>query len=135
MIYRLVAYSLVLLGMGGTIYMAIEGVYRDEYDVPGIAYEELIRQLADSSELTIIDVRNADEISDRDSLWEEVLHIPLFLLEKRSIELTPYRDSPLILVCPNGKRSMQGAQILRLAGFEAYYLDKGLAATKREKNG
>jgi len=126
MIYRLVAYSLVLLGLSGTIYIAIEGIYRDEYDIPSMAHGELVQMLADSTGLTIIDVRDGDEISDQDSLWEDVLHIPLFLLEKRSVELIPLKDHPLVLICPNGKRSMEGARILRLAGFDAYYLENGL---------
>lgn len=126
MIYRLVAYSLVLLGIVGTIYIAVEGIYRDEYDTPSIDFDELNQRLTDSTDLTIIDVRNVDEIAEQELPWDDVMHIPLFLLEKRSLELTPYKDQPLLLICPNGKRSKQGARTLRLAGFDAYYLEDGL---------
>ena len=129
MMYRLFAYSMVLLGISGTIYMAIEGVYSDEYDIPSYSHAELDRMLEASTEITIVDVRNGEELSDLDSLWDEVIHIPLYLLEKRSLELTTVEDHPIVLICPNGKRSMQGAKILRLAGFNAYYLEDGLAGS------
>lgn len=126
MIHRLIAYSMILLGVGGTIYLAVEGIYKDEYTTPSISRAELAQQLADSSEMVIIDVRNEDEISGDDSLWADMIQIPLFLLEKHSVDLAPHKDKTLILVCPNGNRSKQGASILRLAGYDAYYLAQGI---------
>ena len=126
MIHRLIAYSLILLGTGGTTYLAVEGIYKDEYAIPEITRSELDQKVADSADVVIIDVRNADEMSEYDSLWADQIHIPLFLLEKRSVELAPHRDKTLVLVCPNGKRSKQGARVLRLAGYNACYLAQGI---------
>ncbi|MCF7807957.1 MAG: rhodanese-like domain-containing protein [Candidatus Marinimicrobia bacterium] len=126
MIYRLIAYSLILLGVIGTVYLAFEGIYKDEYTTPSISRSELDQRLMDTSDILIIDVRNKDEIRESDSLWEDVIQIPLFLLEKRSVDLAPHKDKTLVLVCPNGKRSKQGASILRLAGYDACYLARGI---------
>jgi rhodanese-related sulfurtransferase len=32
----------------------------------------------------------------------------------------------MMILCPTGNRSRQGARILRLAGFDAWYLSKGM---------
>ncbi len=126
MIYRLVAYSLILLGISGTIYMGVEGIYGDSYDIPSISFESFSRQLNDSSAYILIDVRTKAEIDTAPVPWENTIHIPLLTLEERCIELTEFKDQPLMLLCPTGNRSRQGARILRLAGFDAYYLEHGL---------
>jgi rhodanese-related sulfurtransferase len=117
---------MILIGIGGTVYLAIRGVYADEYEVPAYSLAEFERLLSDSTQITIVDVRNRDEITDLDYLRQTVVHIPLYLLEKRSVELVGVDNYPVVVVCPNGKRSRQGAQILRMAGYNAYYLENGL---------
>ena len=126
MIYRLVAYSLILLGIGGTIYIGVEGIYGDSYDIPFMSIESLSRQLDDSSAFILVDVRTESEITTAPAPWENTIHIPLLMLEERCLELTEYKDQPLMLLCPTGNRSRQGARILRLAGFDAHYLEHGM---------
>jgi rhodanese-related sulfurtransferase len=126
MIYRFVAYSLILLGIGGTIYLGVEGIYGDQYEIPSMDVESFSRQLDDSARYIIIDVRTIDEIEAVNAPWENTIQIPLLSLEERCIELTEYKDTPLMLICPTGNRSKQGARILQLAGFDAYYLKNGI---------
>ncbi len=62
MIYRLVAYSLILLGIGGTVYIGVAGIHGDDYDIPSMSYESFGRQLRDSSSYILVDVRTNTEI-------------------------------------------------------------------------
>ncbi|MCF6237630.1 MAG: rhodanese-like domain-containing protein [Candidatus Marinimicrobia bacterium] len=126
MIYRLVAYSLILLGIGGTIYIGVEGIYGDDYDTPSMRIESASRQLGDSSSIILVDVRTKTEIMADPAPWDNTIQIPLLALEERCLELTVYKDRPLLLLCPTGNRSREGARILRQAGFEAFYLEHGM---------
>lgn len=126
MIHRLFAYSLILLGIIGTIYMGFEGIYREQYEIPTVSIASLGRQLADSTGIIFIDVRTLKEVSDRPAPWPDALNIPLLELEGRATELTEFGDSPIVVLCPTGNRSHEGARILRLAGFEAAYIEDGM---------
>jgi len=126
MIYRLIAYTLILLGLVGTFYMGLTGINDAEHEVPAISRTSLSRQLADSSRLIFIDVSTAAEIDTNSVPWEPLLRIPLLDLEKRCPELTPYAADQMVVLCPTGNRSRQGARILRKAGFKAFYLEDGL---------
>lgn len=126
MTHRLIAYSLILLGIGGTIYIGFKGIYGDRYNTPSMSIETFSRQIADSSNYILIDVRTESEIAAQPALWDSTIHIPLMALEERYMELTEFKDRPLMMLCPSGNRSRQGARLLRLAGFKAYYLNKGM---------
>ena len=131
MIHRLIAYSLILLGTGGTVYMGVEGIYGDRYDIPSMSYESFGRQFSDSSRYILIDVRTESEINEKPAPWEKTIKIPLLSLEDRCMELTEYKNQPLMLICPTGNRSRQGARVLRLAGFDAWYLEQGMFKGER----
>ncbi len=106
--------------------MGVEGIYGDQYDVPSMSIESFSRQLSDSDDLILIDVRTASEIKANPAPWPNAIHIPLLNLEERCMELTVYEDKVLVLLCPTGNRSRQGARLLRLAGFDAIYLKNGM---------
>lgn len=125
MIYRLVAYSFILLGIGGTVYMAIDGIESNPYEPPAMSLNAFNEQLEDSVQYVIIDVRTQAEVEQLNTPWDHVINIPLLALDKRSAELSKYKDLPIMLVCPTGDRSRQGAKILRMCGFNAYYLEHG----------
>ncbi|MBT3253036.1 MAG: rhodanese-like domain-containing protein [Candidatus Marinimicrobia bacterium] len=131
MIYRLIAYSLILLGTGGTIYIGVEGIYGDHYDIPALSYESFSRQYSDSSNYILIDVRTESEVVSQPAPWSNTIRIPLLSLEDRSMELNQYKDQPMMVLCPTGNRSRQGARILRLAGFDASYMEKGMFNNER----
>ena len=131
MIYLLIAYSLILLGTGGTIYIGVEGIYGDHYDIPALSYESFSRQYSDSSNYILIDVRTESEVVSQPAPWSNTIRIPLLSLEDRSMELNQYKDQPMMVLCPTGNRSRQGARILRLAGFDASYMEKGMFNNER----
>ena len=127
MIYRLVAYSFILLGILGTIYMGVEGIFGDRYNTPTLSVQSLSRQLFESSDIILIDVRTESEISESPAPWPTSFQIPLVSLDDRCTELTDYRSQKMVLLCPTGNRSRQGARILRQAGFDAWYLENGMS--------
>jgi len=106
--------------------MGVEGIYGDDYDIPAVSYESFSGQYADSSNYILIDVRTESEIADRPAPWTNTIQIPLLSLEDRCMELNKYKDQPMMMLCPTGNRSRQGARVLRLAGFDARYLEKGM---------
>jgi len=132
MIHRLIAYSLILLGIGGTIYMGVEGIYGDHYDIPMMGYESFSRQYSDSSNYILIDVRTESEIKAKPAPWPNTIQIPLLSLEDRWMELNKYKGQPMMVLCPTGNRSRQGARILRLAGFDGWYLEQGMFMDERK---
>lgn len=131
MIYRFLAYSFILLGIVGTIYMGVEGIYGEDYDIPSMSLESFSRQYSDSSAYILVDVRTAGEIRELPAPWESTIQIPLLSLENRYMELNIYKDRPMMVLCPTGNRSRQGARVLRLAGYDAYYLEKGMFIAER----
>jgi len=126
MIQRLVAYSFILLGVGGTVYMGVEGIYGEEYAIPMIDFEIPTDPSSDSSQYVFIDVRTMREIEQRPAPWPIIEKIPLLLLEDRCLELNKYKDRSMVVLCDTGNRSRQGARILRMAGFDAFYLETGM---------
>lgn len=106
--------------------MGVEGIYGDKYDVPSMSLESFSRQIDDSLEFIIVDVRTEAEIMANPALWSNTINIPLLTLEERCMELTEFKDQPIMLLCPTGNRSRQGARLLQLAGFNAYYLEQGM---------
>ncbi|NQV43230.1 MAG: rhodanese-like domain-containing protein [Candidatus Marinimicrobia bacterium] len=131
MIYRLIAYSLILLGTGGTIYMGVEGIYGDHYDIPTMSLASFSRQYSDSSQYILIDVRTESEIAARPAPWMNTIQIPLLALEARCMELNKYKDQSMLVLCPTGNRSRQGARVLKLAGFDASYMENGMFSEER----
>jgi len=134
MIHRIIAYSLILLGIGGTVYMGIEGIYGDDYEVPGMTFSDFERAYSDSSVFVLIDVRSDAEIAAKPAPWEGAIHMPLLTLESRSHELNRYKREPMLVLCPTGNRSRQGARILRLAGYDAVYLERGMFEEGKESD-
>ena len=134
MIYRIFAYSLILLGTGGTIYMGVEGIYGDDYEIPTMSEASFSRQFSDSSKYILIDVRTESEVAEKPAPWSNTIEIPLLILEDRCPELNDYKDQPMMVLCPTGNRSRQGARILRLAGYDAWYLEKGMFKDESKNN-
>ena len=117
---------MILLGTGGTVYIGVEGIYGDHYDIPTLSYESFSRQYSDSSSYILIDVRTESEIAGQAAPWANTIQIPLLTLEDRCMELNKFKDQPMLVLCPTGNRSRQGARVLRLAGFDASYMEKGM---------
>ena len=74
-----------------------------------------------------LDVREDKEFSEGHIL--NALHVPYGLIEKRLVELEPYKSQPLIVYCRVGQRSAQASSVLRNQGFERVYkLSGGIVA-------
>lgn len=76
-----------------------------------------------------VDVREAAELRE-DGRLEGAEHVPLGELATRAGELPA--DRPLVLICRSGTRSAMAADALRASGYEAYSVDGGILAWKRE---
>jgi len=111
--------------------MGVEGIYGDHYDIPAMSYESFNRQYSDSSNYILIDVRTESEVAAQPALWSNTIQMPLLSLEDRCMELNKYKDQPMLVLCPTGNRSRQAARILRLAGFNASYMEKGMFHKER----
>jgi len=66
--------------------------------------------------VTILDVRDADEIDESLNGLINLLHIPLAQLRARVDEVP--RDKPVVTLCRSGKRSSLALGILKAAGHE-----------------
>jgi sulfur dioxygenase len=66
--------------------------------------------------VTILDVRDADEIDESLSGLLNLIHIPLAQLRARIDEVP--RDKPVVTLCRSGKRSSLALGILKAAGHE-----------------
>jgi len=82
--------------------------------VPEIDAEWLERHLA---EVTVLDVRLADEVKDTPAASALVdLHIPLAELRDRIHEVPG--DKPIVALCRSGRRSALAVNILKQGGYE-----------------
>lgn len=78
-------------------------------------------QLASPAPPFILDVREPQEyVGELAHIRGSVL-IPLRELADRAGELTPYKDTPVVVVCRSGVRSTTAAAILEGSGFEQVY--------------
>lgn len=66
--------------------------------------------------VTILDVRDADEIEESLAGLHNLLHIPLAELRARVNEVP--KDKPVVTLCRSGKRSSLAISILKAAGHE-----------------
>jgi len=82
----------------------------------GIAEVEPEWVLMNQSKVTVLDVREAEEISDGIAGLERVTFIPLSQLRDR-VEEVP-KDKPVVTLCRSGKRSSMATIILKAAGHD-----------------
>jgi rhodanese-related sulfurtransferase len=74
---------------------------------------ELKEKLKHGEQLTIIDVREADEVAE--GMIPGAVHIPLGEITSRYNEIS--QDAEIILVCRSGKRSQKAYEFLQTQGF------------------
>ena len=63
----------------------------------------------------LLDVREPSEFAEVHA--RNATLIPLGQLQSRLNEIAQYKDKPVAVICRSGRRSAQGAEILRKAGF------------------
>jgi rhodanese-related sulfurtransferase len=76
-----------------------------------------VRQAAalQSQGTLLIDVREPDEFAEVHA--RNATLIPLGQLPSRLNDIAEYKNKPVAVICHTGRRSVQGAEILRNAGF------------------
>jgi rhodanese-related sulfurtransferase len=74
---------------------------------------ELKDKLKQGERLTIIDVREAEEVAE--GMIPGAVHIPLGEITSRYNEIS--QDAEIILVCRSGKRSQKAYEFLQTQGF------------------
>lgn len=75
---------------------------------------ELATWLPENNAL-LLDVREAHELAN--GMLETAKHIPMNHIPARISELESAKNSPIVLICRSGQRSMQVGQYLEQAGF------------------
>lgn len=86
--------------------------------------EELHEQLKNGEKLSIIDVREDDEVAQ--GMIPGAKHIPLGDLENRLDEIN--KETEHIMVCRSGGRSTKACQILMNKGYKVKNLVGGMIA-------
>lgn len=106
----------------------------DALKFPSLAQLNEVRQLVpkDIASLrssptgpVIVDVREPDEFTGQLGHIPGSRLIPLRDLARRTEELEPHKQRPVIVICRSGVRSTTGAAILTSMGFEQVYNMKG----------
>lgn len=63
----------------------------------------------------LVDVREAHELTN--GMLKDAKHIPMNHVPARIDELESAKNSPIVLICRSGQRSMQVGQFLEQSGF------------------
>ena len=86
--------------------------------------DELHEQLKNGKKLSIIDVREDDEVAQ--GMIPGAKHIPLGDIENRLDEID--KDTEHIMVCRSGGRSTKACQILMSKGYKVQNMVGGMTA-------
>jgi rhodanese-related sulfurtransferase len=91
--------------------------------IQSITTDELKARLNKGEHLTIIDVREAEEVAA--GMIPGALHIPLGEITLRHREIEQSTD--IVLVCRSGKRSQKAYEFLQTQGFKNLFnMDGGM---------
>jgi len=95
----------------------LEGFLKESSsDFNAVSSEELHRLLQTGAALTVIDVRDPQELAT-DGRIKGALHIPLRQLPQNTDRLPADRGNPLVTLCRSGSRSSYAALYLRALGY------------------
>ena len=108
--------------------------YAQEEDVPEITAKELIEKMKADTNLVIVDVRMADELTGPLGKIEGVIHIPITEIKFRMNELENHKDDLIAVIGRSGKRSKFGAMFLREGGYNAVNVSDGMLGYRQEKD-
>ncbi|MED4889505.1 rhodanese-like domain-containing protein [Lysinibacillus fusiformis] len=93
-----------------------------------ITAKEVEQAIVKGKELSLIDVREVDEVAA--GHIPGIIHIPLGLLEFRVQDLN--KDEPYIMVCRSGARSSRATEILEGKGFNVSNMVGGMLSWEGE---
>ncbi|MFC4618597.1 rhodanese-like domain-containing protein [Camelliibacillus cellulosilyticus] len=84
--------------------------------------EEVFQQLKDGQKLSLIDVREDEEVAE--GMISEAKHIPLGQLEDRINEIS--KDEEHIMICRSDGRSGKACKLLKAKGFKVKNMVGGM---------
>lgn len=95
--------------------------------VKGVPPRELQRMLAEKEDVTMLDVRTADEAKRRSLKGGLIVNIPLSQLRERFGEISPKRK--IVTICPLGVRAYEAACFLQGKGYpDVAFLEGGISS-------
>jgi rhodanese-related sulfurtransferase len=98
-------------------------------NAPRISAQDLKQWLDEGRSLQIIDARTGLEF--RQGTIADARHAPLVEMPVSMHSLELHKDTPVVVLCLSGHRSLPGTRWLRVRGYEAYSLEGGLMAWKK----
>ncbi len=93
--------------------------------------DELKQRYGKDTNLVVLDVRTAEELSGPLGKIEKVIHIPVQELEGRLTELERYKNKEIAVICRSGNRSVRATSILLKNGFNARNVAGGMIDYRR----
>ena len=97
-----------------------------------ISASKLKEILEAGNSLTILDVRDENELSGKLGHLKNSINIPVGSLRNRISELETMRDSKIVIVCRSGVRAVTAAGLLDREGFGNVKVLKGGMLAWRE---
>lgn len=82
-----------------------------------ISAHELRNRLDAKDKLVLLDVREPAELSEELGHIAGIVHIPVGLVIQRLLELKPYAEKEIVVICKMGGRARSAAKILQSEGF------------------
>ena len=82
-----------------------------------VTAHELRQRLDAKDSLVLLDVRESSELASELGHLGEIRHIPVGAIVQRLLELKPYAEQEIIVICKMGGRSRSAAKILLSEGF------------------
>jgi len=124
-----IVFWLLLVTMG--LYLLYQkGYILKNYE--DITVNNAYNQMQTDNNITLIDVRNPDEIKKDGSIKNHIL-IPVQIIEKNLNKLERFKKTKLFIYCRSGSRSIMASRILSNAGFKCYNMVGGINRWKKEK--
>lgn len=111
-------YSLILFGFLVT-WISFSCAQQSNGKEDTITIEQLNERYGKDSNLVVLDVRTKEELTGPLGQLEEIIHIPLQILEMNLNKLAPYKDKEIAIICRSGNRSGVAVGILKQNGFNA----------------
>lgn len=86
-----------------------------------------LKQKISAGNITLVDVRSAEEFTGEQGHIKGALNIPFKELPSRLPELSDYLEKPVALICHTDRRSAKAAQLLTKNGFaEVHVVKQGM---------
>ena len=113
-------WDMLLLGLAAFLFIFKGPILARVYGIEDISVHDLAAKLSSESPPLPVDVRTMGEFNDVHVKQAQL--IPLMELKKRAKSLKEkYGDREVAVICRSGNRSVNGAVILKRAGFTKVY--------------